>query len=781
MASGPWRHTPRAGVFTDRCLGMNEEKLLRFGNCEVDVLRHEVRRDGQVKAAAPKVFALLVYLLRERHRVVRKQELLDAIWQGRDVSDSVLARTIMEVRRTIADTPENSRIKTVHGLGYRFVGEVFEAAASHSPAKSDDHRALIPALQGRMRVGLLPCRNETGDASLDWTRYGLMVLVGHALESDARIDVLPLAVIRQAVGDLHAKLPVADCIQLALRSLGMDRAVQASLRRHGHALCLDYQIAAAGEPAISGSIRDSDPVLLGERFARAVDAALFPGSGVAVEFESRDPFVNHTFARAIEQYAESQFESAMRMMAAVCDMEPHSTEAQIWHLNFRALTGDPAVREAGESLLAQARAAGNVRLQAYTHLVLGFVIGRTEGPVEAVQEHLNAALAVSRRHGDADWVSLIRFNFARNAAAQGRYDLARDLFNQAQAGFRATGNPLYLGIIEYHLAQLAWNAGESAEALKGFESALASLRMNQRDALAMQALAQLGEVNASFGHFQLAESQCREALASIGRLNDAPAAAAIVGRCAGVLASRGGLVEVERALEQVAPWWEDTKPAIRGPLAVAQGWRDFLRGDRGELRRRALELADDRRIEPVHVHSLLILWLRAEDLSQDGGAIEQARRCVGHHAERTDAPSLRTMLACSQAREACARGDIDAALSSLGDVVRTWPFGALPALGRLNAAWLHLERGELADARSLLDDTGAWSTEHPAGLAVQARLAWESGEPAGAVALQRRAIGTFRGPASRWHLDLLEAYLSAARVLPVMPRLISESFFPVMR
>ncbi len=760
---------------------MNEEKLLRFGNCEVDVLRHEVRRDGQVQAAAPKVFALLVHLLRERHRVVRKQELLDAIWQGRDVSDSVLARTVMEVRRAIADTAENSRIKTVHGLGYRFVGEVFESAASHSPAKSVDHRSLIPALQGRLRVGLLPCRNETGDASLDWTRYGLMVLVGHALESDARVDVVPLAVIRQAVGDLHAKLPVSDCIQLALRSLGVDRAVQASIRRHGHALCLDYEIAGAGEPAISGSIRDDDPVLLGERFARAVDAVLFPGTGLAVQFESRDPFVNHAFARAIEQYAESQFESAMRMMAAVCDMEPHSTEAQIWHLNFRALTGDPAVLGAGEALLAHARATGNVRLQAYTHLVLGYVIARTEGPVEAVQDHLNAAVAVSRRHGDADWVSLIRFNFARTAAAQGRHELARDLFGQAQAGFRATGNPLYLGIIEFHLAQLAWNAGESAEALKGFECALDSLRATQSDALAMQALAQLGEVNAAFGHYQRAESQCREALGSIGRLHDAPAAAAIVGRCAGVLASRGGLVEVERALEQVAPLWQETKPVIRGPLAVAQGWRDFLRGDRRELRRRALELAEDRRIDRAHLHGLLMLWLRAEDLSRDMAAIEDARRCVGQHAEGVDAGGLRSMLACSRAREACARGDIDTALAALGDVIRGRPFAALHALGLLNAAWLHLERGDLADARSLLDDAGAWSTEHPAGLAAQARLAWAGGDAAGAVSLQRRAIGTFRGQAPRWHQELLDAYVSAAPVLPAMPRLISESFFPVMR
>ena len=139
------------------------------------------------------------------------------------------------------------------------------------------------------------------------------------------------------------------------------------------------------------------------------------------------------------------------------------------------------------------------------------------------------------------------------------------------------------------------------------------------------------------------------------------------------------------------------------------------------------------------------------------------------------------MLVCSRAREACARGDIASALDALQDVIGTPSAGSLQSLARLNAAWLHLERGDLADARRLLDEAGAWSTEHPAGLAVQARLAWAGGDPAAAASLQRRAISTFRGPASRWHVDLLEAYLSAGRVLPEMPRLISESFFPVMR
>lgn len=766
---------------------MNEHKLLRFGNCEVNALRHEVWRDGQLQPAAPKVFGLLVYLLQERHRVVQRHELLDAIWQRQDVSDSVLARTIMQARKTIGDSASQPTcIKTVHGHGYRFVGEVFESAApmhAAGPAAPAAAQASPQAAQERIRLGMLPCLNQTDDAALDWTQYGLMALVGHALRGDPRLDVVPVSTLHKAIGKLPVQVQVADRIQLALQSLGLNRVVHASIRRQGHALWLDYQIAGVGQRTISGSLREADAVQMGERLARAIHADLFPGSGMPVGFESRDPFVNQTFARALDQYVQSNFDAAVRMMAAVCDMEPDSTVAQLWHLRLRALTGDPAVREAGEALLARARESGDIWVEATTHQILGAAIRRDEGPVEEARVHLSTALALAEGQGDADWVNLIRIDLAQDADARGNPTLARTLFNQAEAAFRASGNTLHLGVIEYSLAQLAWQVGESEQALQGFERALATLRATRRDALAMQTLARLGEANAAFGLYRLAESQCKEALASIGRIQNARAAAAIVGHAAGVLASRGGAAEVERAFEHAQALVQDPRPGIRGPLAVAQGWRDFLRGNRAELRERARATAADKSIARAHVHSLLALWLRAEDLSQDTQAIAQARAFLAQYAERAAAPYLWGVTLFSRVRESCAQGDIDAALASLGAIIEARPYGQLHSIARLNAAWLHLERGDLADASRLLDDAGAWSTEHPAGLATQARLAWARGDAAQAVSLQRRAMSTFRGPPARWHQDQLQAYLAndASTAVPVMPRPISESFFPVMR
>jgi DNA-binding winged helix-turn-helix (wHTH) protein len=765
---------------------MSDNKLLRFGNCEVNALRHEVWRDGQLQPAPPKVFGLLVYLLQERHRVVQRHELLDAIWRRQDVSDSVLARTIMQARKTIGDSAgQPSCIRTVHGHGYRFVGEVFESVAPQ-PAPLPVAPAAAAPVARRLRLGMLPCQNQTGDPALDWTQYGLMALVGHALEGDRRLEVVPVSTTQKAVGKLPLQVEAADRIQLALQTLGLNRVVHASIRHQGHALWLDYQIAGVGERTLSGSLREADAVQMGERLARAIHADLFPGSGMPLGFESRDPFVNQTFARALDQYVQSNFDAAVRMMAAVCDMEPDSTIAQLWHLRLRGLTGDSAVRQAGEALLARARAAGDVWVEATTHQILGHAIGRDEGPVEQARVHLSTALALAEGQGDADWVNLIRINLAQDADARGDAALAKTLLGQAEAAFRASGNSLHLGVIEYGLAQLAWQAGESDQARQGFERALDTLRATRRDALAMQTLARLAEANAACGQFRLAESQCKEALASIGRIQNAQAAAAIVSHAVAVLVSRGGAPEVERTLEHAAALLGDPRPGVRGPLAVALGWRDFLRGDRAELRQRARALAEDRGIARPAKHALLALWLRAEDLAQDPEAIAQARAVIGQCAGAAAVPYLWGVSLFSRVREACAGGDVDAAIGLLAQIIEARPYGQLHSLARLNAAWLHLERGQAADgaaARRLLDDAGAWSTEHPAGLAAQARLAWVQGDAAQAVSLQRRAMSTFRGPPARWHQAQLEAYLSkdASMAMPPMPRPISESFFPVMR
>jgi DNA-binding winged helix-turn-helix (wHTH) protein len=65
-----------------------------FEQCELDDERFELTRHGQPVKLEPKVFDVLLYLLRHHERVVTKDELLDAVWPGVNVSESVLPKCV---------------------------------------------------------------------------------------------------------------------------------------------------------------------------------------------------------------------------------------------------------------------------------------------------------------------------------------------------------------------------------------------------------------------------------------------------------------------------------------------------------------------------------------------------------------------------------------------------------------------------------------------------------------------------------------------------------------
>src|SRR5262245_52015210 len=96
-----------------------------FADCELDCERRELRRDGTIVHLEPQVFDVLVHLIRNRDRVVTKGELLQAVWNGRAVSDDALTSRIGAARRAIGDTGEQQQlIRTLPRRGFRFVGKV---------------------------------------------------------------------------------------------------------------------------------------------------------------------------------------------------------------------------------------------------------------------------------------------------------------------------------------------------------------------------------------------------------------------------------------------------------------------------------------------------------------------------------------------------------------------------------------------------------------------------------------------------------------------------------
>ena len=102
-----------------------------FGDCELDLDRFELRRAGQRRPVEPQVFDLLAVLIRERRRVVPKEELLDTVWGSRFVGESALTSRVKAARQAIGDDGRSQHlIRTAHGRGYQFVAPVAEAAPS---------------------------------------------------------------------------------------------------------------------------------------------------------------------------------------------------------------------------------------------------------------------------------------------------------------------------------------------------------------------------------------------------------------------------------------------------------------------------------------------------------------------------------------------------------------------------------------------------------------------------------------------------------------------------
>ena len=84
--------------------------LFWFEDYALDTDRRELRRGSALLSMEPQVFDLLEFLVRNRDRVVSKDDLLASVWGGRIVSDSTLASRINAARRIIGDTGEQQRL-----------------------------------------------------------------------------------------------------------------------------------------------------------------------------------------------------------------------------------------------------------------------------------------------------------------------------------------------------------------------------------------------------------------------------------------------------------------------------------------------------------------------------------------------------------------------------------------------------------------------------------------------------------------------------------------------
>ncbi|HJY39269.1 MAG TPA: winged helix-turn-helix domain-containing protein [Steroidobacteraceae bacterium] len=98
--------------------------IYTFGQFELDLAAAELRAAGAVVHVEPQVFALLALLVENSERLVSRDEIIEKVWDGRIVSDAAIASRVKSARQALGDDGRAQQlIKTLHGQGYRFVGQ----------------------------------------------------------------------------------------------------------------------------------------------------------------------------------------------------------------------------------------------------------------------------------------------------------------------------------------------------------------------------------------------------------------------------------------------------------------------------------------------------------------------------------------------------------------------------------------------------------------------------------------------------------------------------------
>jgi adenylate cyclase len=246
-----------------------------FENYTLDTDRRELRRASDLIAVEPQVFDLLEYLVRNRDRVVSRDDLLASVWGGRIVSESALGSRINAVRSALDDTGGEQRlIKTFRRKGVRFVGTVGEEKKVQATSVGDfvaEQLASALTLPDKPSIAVLPFANIGEEPEQDYFADGM---VEDIITELSRIRSL-FVIARNSSFAYRGKF--VD-IKLIGRELGCAYLVEGSLRKAGSRVRVTAQLIDAQTGAHVWADRYerdlSDIFLVQDEIVRAVVASI---------------------------------------------------------------------------------------------------------------------------------------------------------------------------------------------------------------------------------------------------------------------------------------------------------------------------------------------------------------------------------------------------------------------------------------------------------------------------------------------------------------------------
>jgi TolB-like protein len=220
--------------------------IYRFEAYALDADRYELRREADLVAVEPQVLGVLLHLVRNRGRLVSRDDLIAGVWDGRIVSESTLTSRVCAARYAIGDDGVQQRlIRTLPRKGYRFIAAVQESndgskekagigIECHDTTQSAPWCPSSP-FRDRASILVFPFANLSADSGQDRFIDGLVDDITAALSRFRHLLVIGRNATR------GYKRQALDFKQLATE-LGARYVVDGTLRKEGNRVRIAAQL-----------------------------------------------------------------------------------------------------------------------------------------------------------------------------------------------------------------------------------------------------------------------------------------------------------------------------------------------------------------------------------------------------------------------------------------------------------------------------------------------------------------------------------------------------------
>jgi TolB-like protein len=356
-----------------------------FEDFTLDTDRRELWRGASLLPVEPQVFDLLAYLVQHRDRVVTKDELFAAVWNGRVVSDSALTTRINAARVALGDSGEAQRlIRTLRRRGIRFTADVQAPMEARNGAAAGH----LPAVPDQPSIAVLPFDNPGNDPTQEYFADGM---VDDILMSLSKVRWL--FVIARYSSFCYKGRTAIDVREVG-RELGVRYVVQGSVRKSSNRVRIHAQLIDAQSGAYIWTDRfESDwreifalQDEITERLVAGVEASVRAAEIRRASAKPTDSLTAYDlYLRGLSAFhgpTEADYQRTGALLRQTIEVDPHYAEAlgiltdhlatrtlQGWHESW-ALGVDESVRFARRAVAAGPDNSTCLASAAFVHAVL---------------------------------------------------------------------------------------------------------------------------------------------------------------------------------------------------------------------------------------------------------------------------------------------------------------------------------------------------------------------------------------------------------------------------